>query len=46
MINAAGNGVTNSFFEYVLPLVGELPKAYSLGAINKVDKKLCEYIRL
>jgi 6-phosphofructokinase 1 len=46
MINSAGNGVTNSFFEYVLPLVGELPKAYSLGAVSKVDKKLCEYIRV
>lgn len=45
MINPAGNGVTNAFFDYVLPLVGDLPKAYSLGALNKVDKRLGDYCR-
>jgi len=45
MINAAGNGVTNAFYDYVLPLVGELPKAYSLGSVGKVNKKLTAYVR-
>lgn len=46
MINSTGNGVTNAFFEYVLPLVGELPKAYSLGLNGLVNKKLGEYVRV
>lgn len=45
MINTAGNGVTNAFYEYVLPLAGELPKAYSLGTLEKIDKRLEDYIR-
>lgn len=45
MINACGNGVTNAFYDYVLPLVGELPTAYSLGSVEKIDKKLADYIR-
>ncbi|MBM3382989.1 MAG: 6-phosphofructokinase [Betaproteobacteria bacterium] len=46
MINTAGNGVTNAFFEYVEPLVGELPKAFSLGVVDKVNKKLGDYVRV
>lgn len=45
MINAAGNGVTNAFYDYVLPLVGERPKAYSLGNCGKINKKLSDYVR-
>jgi 6-phosphofructokinase len=45
MVNTAGNGVTNAFYEYVVPLVGELPKAYSLGMLDKVGKKLGDYVR-
>jgi 6-phosphofructokinase 1 len=45
MLNASGNGVTNAFFDYVLPLAGELPKAYSLGILEKIDKRLGDYIR-
>jgi 6-phosphofructokinase 1 len=45
MINASGNGVTNAFFEYITPLVGELPKAFSLGMVDKVNKKLADYVR-
>jgi 6-phosphofructokinase 1 len=45
MINSAGNGVTNAFYEYVLPLVGELPKAFSLGGVGRVGKKLTDYVR-
>lgn len=46
MINSSENGVTNAFFEYVLPLVGELPKAYSLGLNGLVNKKLGDYVRI
>ncbi|MEN9529213.1 MAG: hypothetical protein RI932_1086, partial [Pseudomonadota bacterium] len=28
-----------------VPLVGELPKAYSLGMLDKVGKKLGDYVR-
>jgi 6-phosphofructokinase 1 len=45
MINSAGNGVTNAFYEYVLPLAGPLPSAYSLGGLSRIDKKLADYIR-
>ncbi len=45
MINSSENGVTNAFFDYVLPLVGELPKAYSLGLNGLVSKRLSEYVR-
>ena len=45
MINAAGNGVTNAFFEYILPLAGELPKMYSLGGVGKIEKRLAHYVR-
>lgn len=45
MINATGNGVTNAFFEYVLPLVGDLPKMYSLGGVGKIEKRLGDYVR-
>lgn len=46
MINQQGHGVTNAFFEYVIPLAGELPRAYSLGSIEKIDKRLSSYLRV
>lgn len=35
-INADGNGVTREFFEYALPLTGQLPKTTYLGDYPKV----------
>jgi 6-phosphofructokinase len=35
-INAEGNGITNAFVEYAMPLVGELPKTEYLGNYPKV----------
>jgi 6-phosphofructokinase 1 len=35
-INAEGNGVTNAFIEYALPLTGGLPKTEYLGACPRV----------
>jgi 6-phosphofructokinase len=34
-INAEGNGVTDAFMEYAMPLVGELPKTEYLGSYPK-----------
>ncbi|MEY2986874.1 MAG: hypothetical protein RJB13_395 [Pseudomonadota bacterium] len=45
MINSSENGVTNAFFDYVMPLVGELPKAYALGLNGLVNKRLGAYVR-
>ncbi|HCO95124.1 MAG TPA: 6-phosphofructokinase [Phycisphaerales bacterium] len=35
-INAEGNGITDAFIEYALPLVGELPETEYLGNCPKV----------
>jgi len=35
-INAEGNGITDAFVEYAMPLVGELPKTEYLGNCPKV----------
>ncbi len=35
-INAEGNGVTDAFIEYAMPLVGELPKTEYLGGYPRV----------
>jgi 6-phosphofructokinase 1 len=35
-INANGNGVTNAFIEYAMPLIGKLPKTEYLGNYPKV----------
>jgi hypothetical protein len=35
-INAEGNGVTDKFIEYALPLTGDLPKTYYLGSYPRV----------
>lgn len=35
-INAEGNGITEAFVEYAMPLVGELPKTEYLGNCPKV----------
>ena len=35
-INAEGNGITDAFVEYAMPLVGELPKTEYLGAHPRV----------
>jgi 6-phosphofructokinase len=35
-INAEGNGITDAFMEYALPLAGELPKTEYLGNYPKV----------
>ncbi|MEA3227147.1 MAG: 6-phosphofructokinase, partial [Planctomycetota bacterium] len=35
-INADGNGVTDAFIEYAMPLVGELPKTEYLGGCPRV----------
>lgn len=45
MINLAGNGVTEEFFDYVLPLVGDLPEIRALKGLH-VEKKLKDYVRL
>jgi len=44
MINAEGNGVTEAFFDYVLPLVGYLPELRALKT-NKLVQKLPAYVR-
>lgn len=44
MINADGNGVTDEFYDYVLPLVGELAEIRALKAPS-IDKKLPDYVR-
>ena len=35
-INAEGNGVTDAFVEYAMPLVGGLPKTEYLGGYPRV----------
>lgn len=35
-INAEGNGITDAFIEYAMPLTGGLPKTYFLGNYPKV----------
>ncbi|MBN2594655.1 MAG: 6-phosphofructokinase, partial [Sedimentisphaerales bacterium] len=35
-INAEGNGITDAFIEYAMPLVGELPKTEYLGNYPKI----------
>jgi len=35
-INAEGNGVTDAFIEYAMPLTGGLPKTYHLGNYPKI----------
>jgi 6-phosphofructokinase 1 len=35
-INATGNGITNAFVEYAMPLVGKLPKTAYLGGYPKI----------
>ena len=35
-INAEGNGVTDAFMEYAMPLVGQLPQTESLGGYPRV----------
>ncbi len=35
-INAEGNGVTEAFIEYAMPLIGELPKTEYLGGYHRV----------
>jgi 6-phosphofructokinase 1 len=35
-INAEGNGVTQAFMEYAMPLTGGLPKTYHLGNYPRV----------
>jgi 6-phosphofructokinase 1 len=35
-INEAGNGVTQAFIEYAMPLVGELPKTEYLGGYPRI----------
>lgn len=37
-INAAGNGVTDAFIEYVSPLAGKMPQTEYLGNLPKVTK--------
>ncbi len=44
MINTEGNGVTDEFYEYVLPLVGELAEIRALKAAH-LEKKLSDYQR-
>lgn len=44
MINKGGNGVTEAFYEYALPLVGQLPELRALKA-NNLPKKLSAYVR-
>ncbi len=45
MINSQGNGVTEEFYEYVLPLIGDLPEIRALKTPH-VEKKLPTYVRL
>ena len=35
-INAEGNGVTEAFIEYAMPLTGGLPKTHYLGSYPRV----------
>jgi 6-phosphofructokinase 1 len=35
-VNADGNGVTDAFIEYAIPLVGPLPKTQYIGNYPKV----------
>jgi 6-phosphofructokinase 1 len=35
-INAEGNGVTDAFIEYAMPLIGELPKTEYLGGYPRI----------
>jgi 6-phosphofructokinase 1 len=35
-INAEGNGVTDAFIEYAMPLIGDLPKTEYLGGYPRV----------
>jgi len=35
-INAEGNGVTDAFIEYAMPLIGGLPKTEYLGGYPRV----------
>ena len=44
MINTQGNGVTDEFFDYVLPIAGGVSEIRALKASN-VSKSLPEYIR-
>jgi 6-phosphofructokinase len=44
MINKEGNGVTNEFYDYALPLVGELPEIRALKTPH-VKKVLPSYVR-
>lgn len=44
MINKEGNGVTDAFYEYALPLVGQLPELRALKEIG-LPKKLPVYLR-
>lgn len=37
-INAGGNGITDSFIEYALPLTGTLPKTEYLGGLVRVKQ--------
>ncbi len=38
-INAEGNGITQAFVEYALPLVGQLPQTEYLGNYPRIKKK-------
>lgn len=44
MINASGNGVTEEFFEYVMPLASILPTVRTLKG-HSVERRLPEYHR-
>ncbi|MBX9703578.1 MAG: 6-phosphofructokinase, partial [Silvanigrellaceae bacterium] len=44
MINASGNGVSQLFFDYALPLIDGIPKVAMLNP-SFVSKKLTNYIR-
>ena len=35
-INAEGNGITDAFIEYAMPLIGDLPKTEYLGGYARV----------
>ena len=44
MINEAGNGVTDAFFDYVMPLASILPEVRTLNGVS-LPKKLAEFAR-
>lgn len=44
MINKEGNGVTNAFYDYALPLIGALPEIRALKT-QQVKKVLPSYVR-